>query len=76
MCLRLCQCANRVLYVYGSLPCTVRQEAHLVALRQAGEHTSAELAELFGVARFTVYRAIDRAAKATAESGMAATVPA
>ncbi|WP_091462667.1 recombinase family protein [Micromonospora inyonensis] len=39
-----------------------RQEAHLVALHHAGEHTSAELAELFGVARSTVYRAIERAA--------------
>jgi len=38
-----------------------RQEAHLVALHQAGEHTTAELAELFGVARATVYREIDRA---------------
>lgn len=38
-----------------------RQEAHLVALHHAGEHTSAELAELFGVARSTVYRAIERA---------------
>lgn len=40
----------------------VKQEAHLVALHKAGEHTSAELAELFGVARSTVYRAIERAA--------------
>ncbi|MEU0564999.1 helix-turn-helix domain-containing protein [Nonomuraea sp. NPDC005983] len=39
-----------------------RQEAHLVALHKAGEHTSAELAELFGVARSTVYRAVERAA--------------
>ncbi|WP_208648941.1 HTH domain-containing protein [Micromonospora inaquosa] len=30
----------------------------------SGEHTSAELAELFGVARSTVYRAIKRAAAA------------
>jgi DNA-binding MarR family transcriptional regulator len=36
-----------------------------VALHKAGEHTSAELAELFGVARSTVYRAIERAAAAT-----------
>ncbi|GAA2709168.1 helix-turn-helix domain-containing protein [Micromonospora olivasterospora] len=41
-----------------------RQEAHLVALHAAGEHTSAELAELFGVARSTVYRAVGRAAAA------------
>jgi DNA invertase Pin-like site-specific DNA recombinase len=39
-----------------------KQEAHLVALHRAGEHTSTELAELFGVARSTVYRAIERAA--------------
>lgn len=37
------------------------QEAHLVSLHRAGSHTSAELAELFGVARSTVYRAIERA---------------
>ena len=35
-----------------------RQEAHFVALHQAGTHTSAEL---FSVARLTVYRAIQRA---------------
>ena len=38
-----------------------RQEAHLVELHHAGAHTSAELAELFSVARSTVYRAIERA---------------
>jgi DNA invertase Pin-like site-specific DNA recombinase len=38
-----------------------RQESHLVALHHAGTHTSAELAELFSVARSTVYRAIERA---------------
>ena len=37
-----------------------RQEAHFVSLHQAGAHTSAELAELFSVARLTVYRAIQR----------------
>jgi DNA invertase Pin-like site-specific DNA recombinase len=40
---------------------SVKQEAHLAALHKAGEHTSAELAELFGVARSTVYRALERA---------------
>jgi DNA invertase Pin-like site-specific DNA recombinase len=40
---------------------TARQQAHLVELHRAGGHTSAELAELFGVARATVYRAIARA---------------
>lgn len=38
-----------------------RQEAHLVALHDAREHTIGELAELFGVGRATVYRAVDRA---------------
>ncbi len=38
-----------------------RQEAHLVALHDAGQHSTTELAELFCVARSTVYRAIDRA---------------
>ncbi|HEX9497518.1 MAG TPA: recombinase family protein [Mycobacterium sp.] len=37
-----------------------RQEAHLVGLLQAGEHSTAELADLFGVARSTVYRAQQR----------------
>ena len=37
------------------------QEKHLVELWQAGEHTSAELAQEFGVARSTVYRAVERA---------------
>jgi DNA invertase Pin-like site-specific DNA recombinase len=47
---------------------SAKQEAHLVALHKAGEHTSAELAELFGVARSTVYRAIERAAAAKPEA--------
>ncbi|HEV8648901.1 MAG TPA: recombinase family protein [Actinomycetes bacterium] len=40
---------------------TARQQAHLVELHRAGRHTSAELAELFGVGRATVYRAVARA---------------
>jgi DNA invertase Pin-like site-specific DNA recombinase len=39
---------------------TFRQEAHLVALHKAGEHTTAELAELFSIGRSTVYRALER----------------
>jgi DNA invertase Pin-like site-specific DNA recombinase len=35
-----------------------RQETHLVALHHSGTHTSAEL---FSIARSTVYRAIERA---------------
>ena len=37
-----------------------RQEAHLVALLKSGESSTAELGDLFGVARSTVYRAIGR----------------
>ncbi len=40
---------------------TTKQEAHLVALHREGKHTGAELAELFNVARSTVYRAVERA---------------
>ena len=38
-----------------------KQEAHLVALHSAGEHTISELEELFSITRSTVYRAIRRA---------------
>ena len=37
-----------------------RQEAHMVALLKSGEYSTAELGDLFGVARSTVYRAIGR----------------
>lgn len=37
------------------------QEKHLVELWRDGRHTSAELAELFSLARSTVYRAVHRA---------------
>jgi DNA invertase Pin-like site-specific DNA recombinase len=37
-----------------------RQEAHLVALLNGGEYSTAELADLFGIARSTVYRAVER----------------
>ena len=39
---------------------SAKQESHLVALYNAGEHTGAELAEIFGVARATIYRAVER----------------
>lgn len=38
----------------------VRQETHLVALHRAGAPSVAELGDLFGVTRSTVYRAIQR----------------
>lgn len=37
------------------------QERHLVNLHRQGTHTTSEIAELFGIARSTVYRAIHRA---------------
>ena len=37
-----------------------RPEAHLVDLFRQGEHSTAELADLFSVARSTVYRALER----------------
>jgi DNA-binding MarR family transcriptional regulator len=37
------------------------QEAHLVKLYRAGEHTVSELEELFPVTRSTIYRAVARA---------------
>ncbi|KQN37872.1 recombinase family protein [Frigoribacterium sp. Leaf44] len=39
---------------------TASQEKHLVQLHRTGAHTTSEIAELFGVARSTVYRAIQR----------------
>lgn len=41
------------------------QEAHLVQLWRAGEHTGTELADLFGIARSTVYRTVKRGDEAT-----------
>ncbi len=37
-----------------------RQEAHLVELIRSGEYTTSEVGDLFGVARSTVYRALQR----------------
>lgn len=42
---------------------TPRQQAHLVEQHASGEKNPSELAELFGVARSTVYRALERAAR-------------
>lgn len=44
---------------------SARQEEHLVELHQSGEKHPTELAELFGIARSTVYRAIERAERRT-----------
>jgi DNA invertase Pin-like site-specific DNA recombinase len=48
------------------------QEAHLVELYRAGEHTVGELEELFGVTRSTVYRALRRAGNGATEPDAAA----
>lgn len=50
---------------------TPAQERHLVDLYHAGNHTSAEIAELFGVSRATVYHAVGRARPLAARSGEA-----
>jgi DNA invertase Pin-like site-specific DNA recombinase len=48
------------------------QEAHLVELYRAGDHTVSELEELFSVTRSTVYRAVRRAGgRASAAPGAA-----
>ena len=49
-----------------------RQEAHLVLLHRAGEHSISELADLFGVSRSTVYRAIQRDTRRTVGAAAAA----
>ena len=46
-----------------------RQEAHLVALHGAGQHTISELEELFSITRSTVYRALARANTRAAAAG-------
>lgn len=46
----------------GKPKLNARQSAHLVELHELGEHSISELAELFGVARPTVYRTIARQA--------------
>jgi DNA invertase Pin-like site-specific DNA recombinase len=42
-----------------------RQEAHMVDLIAAGEHSTSEVADLFGVSRPTVYRALQRCRSTT-----------
>lgn len=39
---------------------TASQQAHVMVLRESGEHTVSEIAELFGVSRPTIYRVIER----------------
>ncbi|MGO9955184.1 MAG: recombinase family protein [Solirubrobacteraceae bacterium] len=52
--------------LHGKKPkLSASQEQHLVKLSPAGEHTSSQRAELFSVARSTVYRAIEHAVAAS-----------
>jgi len=37
-----------------------RQEAHLVSLVHSGEYSTAEVADLFGVGRSSVFRAVEQ----------------
>jgi DNA invertase Pin-like site-specific DNA recombinase len=39
---------------------STRQQAHLVQIHAAGEHSIADLAEMFSVSRATVYRVLER----------------
>jgi Resolvase, N terminal domain/Helix-turn-helix domain of resolvase len=43
-----------------------RQKAHVVELLRSGEYTTAQLGDLFGVARSTVYRAVERSKRPAA----------
>jgi len=52
-----------------------RQEAHLVELLYSGEYSTAELGDLFGVARSTVYRAVARSKKPAASGRNAIPAP-
>jgi hypothetical protein len=54
-------------YVYRQ-PTTRAQQTHLVQQHQSGEHTFADLAELFSVSRATVYRVLERNQNAPAPS--------
>ncbi len=47
-----------------------KQEAHLVFLVHSAEYSTAEVAELFGIGRSTVYRAIERQ-RVAAKAGIA-----
>ena len=46
---------------------SAKQEIHLLELHAAGEHSKAELAELFSIGRSTVYRAIERGQRRAVE---------
>lgn len=47
---------------------SVSQQSHLLQQHRSGEHTIADLAELFSVSRATVYRVLERQKTTGAES--------
>jgi DNA-binding MarR family transcriptional regulator len=55
-----CRLARSAARAFAEVAKLHTQEAHLVRLYRAGEHTVSALEELFGVTRSTVYRAIRR----------------
>ncbi|MGI8537662.1 MAG: helix-turn-helix domain-containing protein [Mycobacteriales bacterium] len=57
-------------------PPTPAREALLVDLHKTGQNSPSDLAELFGVGRSTVYRALERAAGGTSAAGAAGAAPA
>jgi hypothetical protein len=54
-----CRCRSTIEQVIPEPKLTKAQFNYLLAVHQPGEHTSGELAELFGVARSSIYRAIE-----------------
>jgi hypothetical protein len=60
-----CHAHSRVVEALFSEFHSALQRKHLVSLYDAGEHTQAELAELFSVSRTTVYREIQCRGAAT-----------
>ena len=46
----------------------------MIVLHRTGEHSTAELADLFGVARSTVYRAIERGKRRRSDRSQEASV--
>ena len=51
----------------------LRQETHLVELLRSGQHSTAQISDLFGVGRSTVYRALERSERRAALPATTAT---
>ncbi len=46
---------------------SVKEEAHLLELHDAGKYAMTEMAELFSISRSTIYRAVERGQRRAAE---------